>query len=137
MNARFPSNVRLASRGLRLALGTAFLSAVAGRFGLWGARCGNWRGFLQYAAEVNWYLPAKLIPVVAVAATALELTYRIGAGVRLASEVGCLWQRGVADDLCAGHGLWRSEIAFRLFGVHSLHGSAAARMYRRSEGENN
>jgi len=75
MNERLARNERFARLGLRLALGTAFLSAVASRFGLWGARSGHWSGFLKYAAEVNWYLPANLIPAVAVASTVCELVF--------------------------------------------------------------
>ena len=67
--------LRVALAGLRLALGTAFLSAVASRFGLWGRLGGDWAGFLKYAAQVNWFLPAFLIPTVAVVSTALELTF--------------------------------------------------------------
>jgi putative oxidoreductase len=43
--------------------------------GLWGARSAHWSGFLKYAAEVNWYLPANLIPAVAVVSTACELGF--------------------------------------------------------------
>jgi putative oxidoreductase len=75
MNVRFPPDVRFARTGLRLALGTAYLSAVASRFGLWGSRGGNWTGFLKYAAEVNWYLPPQFIPAVAVLATVLETAF--------------------------------------------------------------
>ena len=56
----------------RLALGAAFLSAVASRFGLWGG--GSWEGFMRYAAEVNSFAPAFAIPVLAVCATIAELT---------------------------------------------------------------
>jgi putative oxidoreductase len=56
----------------RLALGAAFLSAVASRFGLWGD--GTWEGFMRYAAEVNSFAPAFAIPVLAVCATIAELT---------------------------------------------------------------
>jgi len=66
---------RIALLGLRWALGTAFLSAVASRFGLWGSLGGNWQNFLKYAAQVNWYLPPRLIPVAGVASTALELAF--------------------------------------------------------------
>ena len=69
---------RFAHVGLRLALGTAFLSAVAGRFGIWhmlGHAGGGWDGFIRYAAEVNWYLPKALIPVTAIAATICETTF--------------------------------------------------------------
>jgi putative oxidoreductase len=78
----------------RLALGTAFLSAVAGRFGLWDRTIDlkHFASFIQYAGEVNSFLPRPVIPVVAWAATAAETTL----GILLI--VG-LWPRWVA--LCS------------------------------------
>lgn len=72
------SLAHFARLGLRFALGTAFLSAVAGRFGLWhllGHPGGGWAAFLVYAGEVNWYLPKGMIPFIAVAATICEMTF--------------------------------------------------------------
>ena len=66
---------RIALIGLRWSLGTAFLSAVASRLGLLGSAGGDWQSFLKYAAQVNWYLPPGLVPVVAIAATVLESTF--------------------------------------------------------------
>jgi putative oxidoreductase len=66
---------RIALIGLRWSLGTAFLSAVASRLGLLGSAGGDWQSFLKYAAQVNWYLPPKLVPVVAIATTVLESTF--------------------------------------------------------------
>jgi putative oxidoreductase len=66
---------RIALIGLRWALGTAFLSAVASRLGLLGSAGGDWQSFLKYAAQVNWFLPPSLVPVVAIAATVLESTF--------------------------------------------------------------
>jgi uncharacterized membrane protein YphA (DoxX/SURF4 family) len=63
---------------LRLALGLSFLSAVADRFGLWGAygqpnvAWGNYSRFVAYTAQLNSYLPAVLIPTLAAIATAAE-----------------------------------------------------------------
>lgn len=58
----------------RIALGTAFLSAVASRFGLWDKTLDlkHFANFMQYAAEVNSFLPAAVIPLVAWAATVAE-----------------------------------------------------------------
>jgi len=58
----------------RIALGTAFLSAVASRFGLWDKTLDlkHFANFMQYAAEVNSFLPAAVIPFVAWAATVAE-----------------------------------------------------------------
>src|SRR5262249_40802908 len=71
----------------RLAIGAAFLSAVASRFGLWDGRPGLWKfpSFIQYTGEVNAFLPAAVIPLLAWAATIAETTLGISliAGFRL------------------------------------------------------
>ncbi len=58
----------------RTALGAAFLSAVASRFGLWDRTLDlkHFANFMEYAAEVNSFLPAAMIPFVAWAATVAE-----------------------------------------------------------------
>ncbi|MGD1078743.1 MAG: DoxX family protein [Candidatus Sulfotelmatobacter sp.] len=58
----------------RFALGTAFLSAVASRFGLWDKTLDlkHFANFIQYAAEVNSFLPRAIVPFVAWAATVAE-----------------------------------------------------------------
>lgn len=73
----------LATRYARIALGAAFLSAVASRLGLWGDN--NFEAFERYTAEVNSFMPTVMIPFLARAATALELSLGIAliAGVRL------------------------------------------------------
>lgn len=57
---------------LRFTLASGFLSAVASRLNLWGAKSSGWSNFLDYTAQVNSFLPKSLIPAVAVAATILE-----------------------------------------------------------------
>jgi putative oxidoreductase len=66
---------RFASTGLRLALATAFLSSVAGRLGFWGKYGSGWEKFVAYTGTVNWYLPASLLPLVAITATVLETAF--------------------------------------------------------------
>jgi putative oxidoreductase len=58
----------------RLALGAAFLSAVAARFGIWGENTGpdSFKHFMEYTAEVNSFMPALTIPFLAWAATIVE-----------------------------------------------------------------
>jgi uncharacterized membrane protein YphA (DoxX/SURF4 family) len=75
----------------RIALGAAFLSAVADRFGLWGkyGGWGNFASFTKYTAEVNSFLPAFVIPFLAWAATAAETSLGIGLIIGL-------WPRWVA-----------------------------------------
>jgi uncharacterized membrane protein YphA (DoxX/SURF4 family) len=69
----------LSSVVLRLGLGLGFLSAVADRFGLWGAfgqpnvEWGNYSRFLEYTHSLNWYWPAGMIPVLGTVATGAEI----------------------------------------------------------------
>jgi len=58
----------------RIALGAAFLSAVASRFGLWDKTLDlrHFANFMEYAAAVNSFLPKAMIPFVAWAATVAE-----------------------------------------------------------------
>ncbi|MGA7918474.1 MAG: DoxX family protein [Candidatus Acidiferrales bacterium] len=68
---------RLAVLYVRFALGAAFLSGIADRFGLYTGRnvgYGNFAGFVDYTAKVNSFMPASTIPFLAWAATAAEFT---------------------------------------------------------------
>jgi uncharacterized membrane protein YphA (DoxX/SURF4 family) len=60
----------------RIALGAAFLSAVASRFGLWDKTLDlkHFANFIQYTAEVNSFMPTAIIPFLAWAATVAETT---------------------------------------------------------------
>jgi putative oxidoreductase len=76
----------------RFALGAAFLSGIADRFGLYTGRnvgYGNFAGFMDYTAKVNSFMPAFTIPFLAWAATAAELL--LGVALILG-----LWPRWVA-----------------------------------------
>jgi uncharacterized membrane protein YphA (DoxX/SURF4 family) len=63
---------------LRLALGLSFLSALADRFGLWGAfgrpnvSWGNFARFVAYTGKLNWFLPEAWIPALAIISTGAE-----------------------------------------------------------------
>src|ERR1700677_3034582 len=60
----------------RFALGAAFLSGIADRFGWYTGRnvgYGNFAGFVRYTAQVNSFMPPVAIPFLAWAATAAEL----------------------------------------------------------------
>lgn len=67
---------RFAGPLLRVALGAAFLSAVASRLGLWGPNAGNraaaFAGFREYVAELNPWAPTALVPALAVVVTVIE-----------------------------------------------------------------
>src|SRR5262249_17035599 len=60
---------------LRIALGGTFLSAVADRFGLWGAygypnvAWGSYPRFVAYTAKLLWLLPPAPVPALALGAT--------------------------------------------------------------------
>jgi quercetin dioxygenase-like cupin family protein/uncharacterized membrane protein YphA (DoxX/SURF4 family) len=60
----------------RLAIGAAFLSAVGARFGLWDGTLDldHFPRFIQLTAEVNSFMPAATIPLLAWAATFAELS---------------------------------------------------------------
>jgi putative oxidoreductase len=70
---------RVAALYARSALGAAFLSAVASRFGLWDKTVDlkHFANFMHYAAEVNSFLPAAMIPFVAWGATVAETSLGI------------------------------------------------------------
>ena len=75
----------------RIALAAGFLSAVADRFGLWGGpgapqvAWGDWAHFVAYTATLNWFVPAAVVPVLAIVATSAEvlLALLLLAGYRL------------------------------------------------------
>ena len=57
---------------LRVGLSSGFISAVASRLGLWGKLSSGWSNFLNYAAQVNSFLPRNIIPLVAIVSTSVE-----------------------------------------------------------------
>ena len=69
---------------MRLALAASFLSAVADRCGFWGppgtpgVAWGAWPPFVAYVAQLNWFAPTPLIPVLAWVATGLEALLALG-----------------------------------------------------------
>lgn len=104
--SRIASTVNWERMGLlyaRVALGAAFLSGIASRFGLYGKDVGygNYANFVRYTAEVNSFMPAATIPFLAWTATAAELIL----GVLLILGV---WPRWVA---------WSSALLLALFGL--------------------
>ena len=75
----------------RTAVGLAFLSAVAGRFGLWDRTLDlkHFAKFLEYAGEVLSFMPKAAVPYLAWTATLCETSF----GILL---VLGLWTRWVA-----------------------------------------
>jgi len=77
-----PDWLRWAALCARFALGAAFLSGIADRFGLYRGRnvgYGDFAGFVRYTAEVNSFMPVSTIPFLAWAATVAELFFGIAA----------------------------------------------------------
>lgn len=76
MNATAVDWERLGAIYARVALGSAFLSAVGSRFGLWRGEPGlrHFTSFMRYTGEVNSFMPTFLVPFLAWAATAAELS---------------------------------------------------------------
>jgi putative oxidoreductase len=111
--ARAPAVERLAILYARIALGAAFLSAVADRFGLWGkyGGWGNFANFTKYTGEVNAFMPAFIIPFLAWAATIAELS------LGLLLILG-LWTRWVAFGAAALLFLFGTSMAIS-FGLKS------------------
>ena len=93
-------NGSISSVVLRLGLGLGFLSAVADRFGLWGAfgqpnvEWGNYSRFLEYTHSLNWYLPPGMTPLLGPIATGgeiiLGLIVLVGWHTRVASRLSGL-----------------------------------------------
>jgi uncharacterized membrane protein YphA (DoxX/SURF4 family) len=69
---------------LRLSIAGGFFSAVADRFGVWGApgtpnvAWGAWVPFVEYAAKLNWFAPAPIVSFLAWAATFAETVLAVG-----------------------------------------------------------
>src|SRR5436190_19848487 len=68
---------------LRFALGVSFLSAVADRFGLWGAfgephvAWGTFSKFVAYTGMLNWFLPGPAARPLAIVGTVAETALAI------------------------------------------------------------
>jgi putative oxidoreductase len=72
--------LRWAALGARIALGAAFLSGIADRFGLYRGRnvgYGDFAGFVRYTGKVNSFMPPSAIPFLAWAATIAEFFFGI------------------------------------------------------------
>lgn len=99
----------------RLALGVAFLSAVADRFGLWGApgarnvAWGDFGHFLAYTAKVNPYLSPRLVPalgwLVTVCEVGLGVALIAGVKVRLAALLSGALLLAFATGMTIGTGI--------------------------------
>ena len=111
---------------LRLALAAGFLSAVADRFGLWGApgapnvAWGDWTSFVAYVAVLNWFVPASVVPALAWAATLVEVLVALGLIIgwklRWVALAGGLLLLSFAITMTIALGL-KAPLDFSVFGV--------------------
>lgn len=68
---------------VRFAVASAFLSAVADRWGYWGkprdinVSWGNWGNFLSYSDKLNFFVPEQVGSFLAISATILETVLAI------------------------------------------------------------
>src|SRR5260370_37596454 len=75
--------LKIAKIFLRLSLSSAFLSAIADRFGLYGPHgapgvsWGDWAHFLQFVAYLNGFMPKVLIPTLGAVETIIEFTLAV------------------------------------------------------------
>jgi len=119
----------------RLALGAAFLLGIASRFGWWGRGVGygSWANFVKYTGEVNAFMPRSMIPLLAVAATAAELSLGVllVAGIRLRvsalASAGLLALFGIAMAISFGP---KEPLDYSVFSACA----AALLLAQRSEG---
>ena len=81
---------RVACFYVRIALAAAFLSAVAGRFGIWsGEGLSHFSTFFARTAEVNSFMPSWTIHPLAYLATAAEIFFAL-------ALLAGIWPRWVA-----------------------------------------
>lgn len=91
---------RFAEIYARIALGAAFLSAVAARFGLWDHREHPFAQFVRYTGQVNSFMPAFTVPFLAIAATVAETSL----GLALLAGIKIEWTALAAAILLAMFG---------------------------------
>jgi putative oxidoreductase len=86
-----------AVRYARIAIGVAFLSAVAGRFGLWSGTfdLDRFARFITRTGALNAWAPAALVPILAWSATILETTFGIALILGLATRWTALGSAGL------------------------------------------
>ena len=104
----------------RAALGAAFLSAVASRFGLWERHVSPERfaAFMRYTADVNSFMPAWTIPFLAWTATAAELALGLalvtGIWLRVTAFASALLLALFATSMAISFGL-KSPLDYSVF----------------------
>jgi putative oxidoreductase len=119
----------------RIALGSAFLSAVASRFGLWDGTFDlkHFAKFIQYAAEVNSFMPAATIPFIAwsatVAETSLGILLILGLWPRWVSLASAILLAMFATAMAISFGL-QSPMDYSVFSASGAALLLASRAFR-------
>jgi hypothetical protein len=115
---------RLIPAALRIFVGIAFVSAICDRLGLFGGpgapgvSWGNFQNFVYYTAQVNSFLPRRIIPALAVVESFIEgglgITMLLGLEVRPVSiaSAALLSVLGVAMTVSLGVS---SQFSFAVF----------------------
>jgi uncharacterized membrane protein YphA (DoxX/SURF4 family) len=115
---------RLIPALLRIFIGVAFVSAIFDRLGLFGGpgtpgvSWGNFQNFISYTAQVNSFLPGRIIPLLAVVESFIEgglgIAMLLGPAVRPASiaSAALLFAFGIAMTVSLGVS---SEFSFAVF----------------------
>ncbi len=130
------STPRFALYFVRFALAASFLSAVADRFGLWGAAgtgevaWGEFQSFLGYTSLLLWFLPEPLVVFSGWTATILEIVLAVGliTGIQLRAVAlgSCLLLLTFALCMTFGTGpegplsfsVWTASAASLLLATH-------------------
>ena len=109
---------------LRITLATAFLSAVADRFGLCGpvgkanVSWGAWRPFVDYTGTLLFFLPQSLVQAAAVVATAAEVVLGFwlltGWQTRIAAYASAALLLTFALSMVVGSG-WKAPLNYSVF----------------------
>jgi uncharacterized membrane protein YphA (DoxX/SURF4 family) len=139
--------LQAASWAARIALSTAFLSAVADRFGFWGApgtpgvTWGNVEQYNAYVATLNWFVPASLIGLAGWSATIAEIvlgiTLLVGWQLRWSAllSAGLLLVFGLTMTMALGvkaplsYSVFSAaSAAFLLFAIQPVAGASCTRI---------
>ena len=120
----------------RWAVGAAFLSAVASRFGLWDGTLDlkHFANFINYTAEVNSFLPKVVIPSVAILATVCETLFGIllilGAWLRWVSLGSAVLLAAFGTAMAISFGL-KSPMDYSVFSASGASALLAIDAFRR------
>lgn len=134
-----PSRLNAIERYAAIALGAAFLSAVASRFGLWTGRPWDvaFASFTAYTAEVNAFMPAWTIPFLAWSATVVETTCGVLLVLGLFPEAAATVSAGLlalfGTAMAASQGV-KSPLDYSVFSASAAALLLADRLRRRRIG---